>query len=90
MSAREAAISELQAAPEPVVREALEFILFLKSRTGTAAGKVDAMGYPAGYFDSTAGSFANEPLERPGQPPLDHVPACRCAALLTATCGFTT
>ena len=76
MSAREAAISGLQTAPEPVVREALDFILFLKSRTGTgAAGEVDTMGYPAGYFDSTAGSFAGEPLERPMQPPLDPRPA---------------
>jgi hypothetical protein len=76
MSAREAAISELQTAPEPVVREALDFILFLKSRTGTGvAGEVDAMGYPAGYFEATAGSFANEPLERPAQPPLDPLPA---------------
>ena len=76
MSAREAAISELQTAPEPVVREALDFILFLKSRTGTrVAEEVDTMGYPAGYFDSTAGSFAGEPLERPGQPPLDPLPA---------------
>ncbi len=25
----------------------------------------DAMGYPAGYFKATAGSFADEPLERP-------------------------
>ena len=72
MSAREAAISELQTAPEPVVREALDFILFLKSRNGTSpAGELDAMGYPAGYFASTAGSFAGEPLERPEQPPLD-------------------
>jgi len=31
----------------------------------------DAMGYPEGYFERTAGSFANEPLERPPQPPLE-------------------
>lgn len=76
MSARETAISELQTAPEPLVREALDFILFLKSRKGArAAGEADAMGYPAGYFESTAGSFAGEPLERPEQPPLDPLQA---------------
>jgi len=25
----------------------------------------DAFGYPAGYFEATAGSFADEPLDRP-------------------------
>ena len=29
----------------------------------------DALGYPAGYFDATAGSFEQEPLERPPQLP---------------------
>lgn len=76
MSARDAAISELQSAPEPIAQEALDFILFLKSRKcGVNASAVDAMGYPAGYFESTFGSFANEPLERPAQPPLDPVPS---------------
>ena len=76
MSARDAAISELQSAPETIAREALDYILFLKSRNiGASTGAVDAMGYPSGYFESTAGSFANEPLERPAQPPLDPVPS---------------
>ena len=29
----------------------------------------DAMGYPAGYFETTAGCFADEPLERPSDLP---------------------
>ena len=31
----------------------------------------DALGYPVGYFESTAGSFADEPLERPADLPMD-------------------
>ena len=31
----------------------------------------DELGYPVGYFEATAGSFANEPLERPEQLPLE-------------------
>ena len=30
-----------------------------------------ALGYPAGYFETTAGSFANEPLETPPQLPIE-------------------
>ena len=33
--------------------------------TDTAPLAADAMGYPVGYFKATAGSFADEPLERP-------------------------
>jgi hypothetical protein len=38
--------------------------------TGPMELPKDAMGYPPGYFEATAGSFANEPLERPA--PLPH------------------
>jgi len=30
-----------------------------------SAKTFDEMGYPVGYFESTAGSFKNEPLEGP-------------------------
>lgn len=33
--------------------------------------ELDAMGYPIGYFDETYGSFADDPLERGEQPPMD-------------------
>ena len=70
------AIAELKTAPELVAQEALDFIVFLKTRkSADAAAGTDALGYPAGYFETTAGSFADEPLERPAQPPLDPVPA---------------
>lgn len=31
----------------------------------------DNLGYPVGYFEATAGSFADEPLERPQSLPLE-------------------
>jgi hypothetical protein len=46
---------------EQTVRDALA----LAQRTGSARDAVDSMGYPIGYFESTAGSFANEPLNAP-------------------------
>lgn len=36
-----------------------------------AIAETDAMGYPAGYFEATEGSFANEPLECPPDLPLE-------------------
>ena len=70
----EMAIAELKNVPEAVAREALEFIVALKRRAEGQARGLDPMGYPVGYFERTAGSFANEPLERPEQAPLDPAP----------------
>ena len=42
---------------EKLVRDALAL----------AEARRSANGWPAGYFERTAGSFANEPLERPPQ-----------------------
>ena len=36
-----------------------------------AIAETDAKGYPAGYFEATEGSFANEPLECPPDLPLE-------------------
>lgn len=46
------------------VREALKAVPL-------RGGETDAMGYPVGYFEATAGSFKDEPLERPEQLPLE-------------------
>jgi len=58
------------AALERLVRDAL---VLAKSRNGSAALKAatDARGWPVGYFESTAGSFAGEPLEAPADPPAE-------------------
>lgn len=49
--------------------------LFLEVATSdqelTASIETDAMGYPAGYFEATEGSFSTEPLERPADLPLE-------------------
>jgi hypothetical protein len=74
MSTAEMAIAELKNAPEAVAREALEFIVALKRRAKSQTAGLDPMGYPLGYFERTAGSFVNEPLERPEQAPLDPAP----------------
>ena len=47
------------------VRDALA----LAERSSPVEQPVDAMGYPIGYFQDLVGSFANEPLEEPADPP---------------------
>ena len=47
---------------EHLVREALAL-------AGRAPMAKDALGYPPGYFEATAGSFADEPLDRPAALP---------------------
>ena len=47
---------------EHLVREALAL-------AGRAPVAKDALGYPSGYFEATAGSFAGEPLDRPAPLP---------------------
>jgi hypothetical protein len=50
---------------ERTVRDALAFA----ERRALDAQSVDALGYPPGYFEATAGSFANEPLDAPEELP---------------------
>ncbi len=50
---------------ERTIRDALA----LAERSAADVGAIDALGYPAGYFVATAGSFANEPLEAPEELP---------------------
>jgi hypothetical protein len=52
---------------EKAVRDALA----LAERRSTLAPVTDSLGYPLGYFETTAGSFADEPLEAPGELPLE-------------------
>ena len=46
---------------ERAVRDALA----LAERRAAEPDTHDTLGYPAGYFESTAGSFAGEPLDAP-------------------------
>jgi hypothetical protein len=52
---------------ERTVRDALA----LAERRMKQGAATDVPGYPAGYFEATAGSFAGEPLERPQELPLE-------------------
>ena len=51
-------------------RDLLEKVAMLKQQRVTLA-ETDARGYPAGYFEATEGSFANERLECPADLPLE-------------------
>lgn len=55
--------SETAALLERAVRDALA----LAERRAVPTGAVDALGYPVGYFEATAGSFVDEPLEAPAE-----------------------
>jgi len=48
---------------EGVVRNAIA----VAEQRAAGAAVADNLGYPAGYFESTAGSFAGEPLEAPAE-----------------------
>ena len=58
--------SETATLLERTVRDALA----LAERRRASSQAVDEMGYPVGYFEATAGSFANEPLEAPAELPI--------------------
>ena len=73
MSTRDALIEEIMKQPEPVLREMRHYLdLIIARQEPTPNGKPGVgLGWPEGYFERTAGSFAHEPLERPPQPPLE-------------------
>lgn len=58
------------AALERLVRDSLALVETQKVH-GQA---LDARGWPAGYFESTSGSFAGEPLDAPADPPAEPLP----------------
>ena len=51
---------------ELTVRDALA----LAERRAAKIQTTDALGYPLGYFEATAGSFANELLDAPAELPM--------------------
>jgi len=64
--------SETAALLESAVRDALA----LAERRSAPVERRDALGYPAGYFETTAGSFANEPLDAPADLPFETREPC--------------
>ena len=59
--------SETAALLERTIRDALA----LAERRASDSTPRDALGYPVGYFEATAGCFANEPLEAPLELPIE-------------------
>ncbi len=59
--------SETAALLETAVRDALALAQHRVSHTRAT----DAFGYPLEYFETTAGSFVNEPLEVPPDLPME-------------------
>jgi len=73
MSTRESLLEEINKQPEPLLKELQHYLVFLveqRGKNGGGAGATEA-GWPEGYFEATAGAFANEPLERPPQLPFE-------------------
>jgi hypothetical protein len=73
MSTRDALIQELMKQPEPVLLEMQHHLDFLvKHRAHNGNGlKPTVPAWPEKYFERTAGSLADEPLERPPQLPFE-------------------
>ena len=73
MSTRDALIQELIKQPDEVLRELrrhLDSLVQLQAHNGNGAA-TEAGVWPEGYFQRTAGAFANDPFERPPQLPFD-------------------
>ena len=69
MSTRDALIQKIEKQPEWVLKE-VDLFLDLLSRTQVPQNSAVA-GWPPGYFEETAGSFAKETFERPPQLPFE-------------------
>lgn len=59
--------SDTAALLERAVRDALALA---ERRSTRHVEPLDRLGYPVGYFEATAGSFADEPLDSPDDLPL--------------------
>lgn len=55
-------IEEILKLPDPLLGELQRYVALLVEGRSSAS-----KGWPAGYFQKTAGSFAGQPLERPEQ-----------------------
>ncbi len=64
-------LSQLDSDTAALLERAVRGALALAERRVAPAVAADAFGYPAGYFEATAGSFADEALEAPAELPLE-------------------
>jgi hypothetical protein len=65
-------LSQLDSDTAALLERAVRDALALAERRAASAAVTDALGYPAGYFEATAGSFANEALDAPADLPLEN------------------
>ncbi len=64
------ALSRLDSGTAALLERTVRDALALAERRAERNAATDAAGYPVGYFETTAGSFANEPLEAPQKLPM--------------------
>jgi hypothetical protein len=69
MSTRDALIQKIQKQPDWVLKEVDSFLDSVITQQKSGASSDD---WPEGYFQETAGIFANEPFERPPQLPFEN------------------
>jgi len=65
------ALNRLDSETATLLESAVRDALALAERRSAPLEARDPLGYPAGYFEATAGSFANEPLDAPADLPLE-------------------
>ena len=63
------ALDRLDGETAALLARAVRDALALAERRAPLAETPTPLGYPAGYFEATAGSFADEPLEAPDELP---------------------
>jgi hypothetical protein len=64
-------LKEVDSETAVLLQRAVRDALALAERRARNAEAKDALGYPTGYFGATAGSFVDEPLERPAELPIE-------------------
>jgi hypothetical protein len=74
MSRRDALIQEILKQPDSLLRELQHYLAFLvevQKRESNGGPTGPETVWPEGYFEKTAGAFANEQFERPRQLPFE-------------------
>ena len=67
----EQTLSRLDADTAALLERTVRDALALAEHGAVGSKATDNLGYPIGYFEATAGSFANEPLSPPAELPME-------------------
>jgi hypothetical protein len=70
----ERTLNQLDSRSATLLKRLVRDALALVRQENSSSVAVDAKGWPAGYFERTAGCFANEPFDLPDDPPPDENP----------------